>query len=225
MYRRLLGALAAEPTSSSAPPVPVGPDVPEDEYDEFLREVLTEANLDLERPTVTLADVGGLEDVKRRLRTSFLGPMRTQSSRPCTERRCGAASCSTGLPGAGRPSWPVLWPVSWPPASSPWACTTCSTCGSVRASAISTPCSRPRASTRRCVLFLDEVDALGLKRSHLAHSAGRGVVVQLLSELDSMVSDNAGVFVLGATNQPWDLDPASAAPRSVRSDDARAAAR
>jgi SpoVK/Ycf46/Vps4 family AAA+-type ATPase len=63
-----------------------------------------------------------------------------------------------------------------------------------------------------CVLFLDEVDALGLKRSHLSHSAGRGVVVQLLSELDSMVSENRGVFVLGATNQPWDLDPALRRP-------------
>jgi SpoVK/Ycf46/Vps4 family AAA+-type ATPase len=63
-----------------------------------------------------------------------------------------------------------------------------------------------------CVLFLDEVDALGLKRSNLSHSAGRNVVVQLLSELDSTRSDNEGVFVLGATNQPWDLDPALRRP-------------
>src|SRR5438445_103058 len=63
-----------------------------------------------------------------------------------------------------------------------------------------------------CVLFLDEVDALGLKRSNLSHSAGRNVVVQLLSELDSTRSDNEGLFVLGATNQPWDLDPALRRP-------------
>jgi ATPase family protein associated with various cellular activities (AAA)/AAA+ lid domain-containing protein len=62
------------------------------------------------------------------------------------------------------------------------------------------------------VLFLDEVDALGLKRSHLERSAGRNVVVQLLSELDSARSDNEGVFVLGATNQPWDIDPALRRP-------------
>jgi SpoVK/Ycf46/Vps4 family AAA+-type ATPase len=63
-----------------------------------------------------------------------------------------------------------------------------------------------------CVLFLDEVDALGLKRSNLSHSASRNVVVQLLSELDSTRSDNEGLFVLGATNQPWDLDPALRRP-------------
>src|SRR5256885_3861568 len=48
--------------------------------------------------------------------------------------------------------------------------------------------------------------------SHLERSAGRNVVVQLLSELDSARSDNEGVFVLGATNQPWDIDPALRRP-------------
>jgi SpoVK/Ycf46/Vps4 family AAA+-type ATPase len=56
------------------------------------------------------------------------------------------------------------------------------------------------------------VDALGLKRSNLSRSAGRNVVVQLLSELDSTRNDNEGLFVLGATNQPWDLDPALRRP-------------
>jgi SpoVK/Ycf46/Vps4 family AAA+-type ATPase len=37
-------------------------------------------------------------------------------------------------------------------------------------------------------------------------------VVQLLTELDSTRSDNEGLFVLGATNQPWDLDPALRRP-------------
>src|SRR5262245_56490968 len=36
---------------------------------------------DLERPEVTLADVGGMEQVKRRLQTAFLGPMRNPQLR------------------------------------------------------------------------------------------------------------------------------------------------
>lgn len=62
------------------------------------------------------------------------------------------------------------------------------------------------------VLFLDEVDALSQKRSHLSRFAGRNVVVQLLSELDGIGEENEGVFVIGATNQPWDLDPALRRP-------------
>ena len=63
-----------------------------------------------------------------------------------------------------------------------------------------------------CVLFLDEVDALGQKRSQLRHSAARGTVSQLLSEMDGMAAGNDAVYVLGATNHPWDVDVALRRP-------------
>ncbi len=56
------------------------------------------------------------------------------------------------------------------------------------------------------VLFFDEIDALGRRRSQLSHGAGRNVVNQLLAELDGVEANNEGVFVLGATNHPWDVD-------------------
>jgi SpoVK/Ycf46/Vps4 family AAA+-type ATPase len=62
-----------------------------------------------------------------------------------------------------------------------------------------------------CVIFLDEVDALGQKRSQLRNSAARGTVNQLLSEMDGLTS-NEGVFVIGATNHPWDVDVALRRP-------------
>jgi SpoVK/Ycf46/Vps4 family AAA+-type ATPase len=40
----------------------------------------------------------------------------------------------------------------------------------------------------------------------------RGTVNQLLTEMDSVKSNNDGVFVLGATNSPWDLDTALLRP-------------
>jgi SpoVK/Ycf46/Vps4 family AAA+-type ATPase len=64
-----------------------------------------------------------------------------------------------------------------------------------------------------CVVFFDELDALGQKRVQLRNApAHRGVVNQLLSELDGVDSDNEGVFVLGATNHPWDVDSALLRP-------------
>jgi SpoVK/Ycf46/Vps4 family AAA+-type ATPase len=68
------------------------------------------------------------------------------------------------------------------------------------------------ATARRsapCVLFLDELDAIGPKRSRLQNpSSLRAVVNQLLFELDSVARADNGVFVLAATSRPWDLDPA-----------------
>ena len=72
------------------------------------------------------------------------------------------------------------------------------------------------ATARRkapCVLFFDELDALGQKRSLTRHQAwARSLAAQLLTELDGIGSDNQGVFVLGATNHPWDVDSALRRP-------------
>ncbi|HEV8198645.1 MAG TPA: ATP-binding protein [Candidatus Polarisedimenticolia bacterium] len=62
------------------------------------------------------------------------------------------------------------------------------------------------------LMFFDEVDALGQRRSNLKGAAGRTLVNQLLSELDGFTAANEGVFFLAATNHPWDLDPALRRP-------------
>jgi SpoVK/Ycf46/Vps4 family AAA+-type ATPase len=63
-----------------------------------------------------------------------------------------------------------------------------------------------------CVLFFDEVDALGASRSDMRQSAARALINQFLSELDGVKGTNEGVLVLGATNAPWHLDPAFRRP-------------
>ena len=63
-----------------------------------------------------------------------------------------------------------------------------------------------------CVLFFDELDALSRKRTLVRHSAISGVVNQLLAEMDSIGNNNEGVFVLAATNHPWDVDTALRRP-------------
>ncbi len=63
-----------------------------------------------------------------------------------------------------------------------------------------------------CVLFFDEIDALGASRSDMRQSAGRHLINQFLLELDGVESNNDGVLVLGATNSPWHLDPAFRRP-------------
>ncbi len=63
-----------------------------------------------------------------------------------------------------------------------------------------------------CLLFFDEVDALGTKRDSESGGGGgsgmRMAVNQFLQELDGIEKNPEGIFVVGATNQPWDMDPA-----------------
>ena len=63
-----------------------------------------------------------------------------------------------------------------------------------------------------CVLFFDEVDALGGRRSDMNSGSARQLINQFLSEMDGVEYSNEGVLVLAATNAPWHIDPAFRRP-------------
>lgn len=63
-----------------------------------------------------------------------------------------------------------------------------------------------------CIVFFDEVDAMGSKREGEQQSTMRMAVNQFLQELDGIEKNPEGLFVIGATNQPWDMDPALKRP-------------
>jgi transitional endoplasmic reticulum ATPase len=63
-----------------------------------------------------------------------------------------------------------------------------------------------------CVLFIDEIDALGASRKDLKQSSGRNLINQFLQELDGIDHNNEGILIIGATNAPWNLDAAFRRP-------------
>lgn len=62
----------------------------------------------------------------------------------------------------------------------------------------------------RCILFLDELDALGGSRDSDMHEASRRVLSVLLREMEGFDATNVGrrAIVIGATNRKTDLDAA-----------------
>ena len=65
-----------------------------------------------------------------------------------------------------------------------------------------------------CIVFIDEIDAIGQKRSggqYGGNDEREQTLNQLLTEMDGF-DDNAGVIILAATNRPESLDPALTRP-------------
>jgi SpoVK/Ycf46/Vps4 family AAA+-type ATPase len=69
---------------------------------------------------------------------------------------------------------------------------------------------RQAKDSKPCIIFIDELDGLGTAREK-SRQAGENpsmalVVNQLLTEMDGVEKNPEGVFVIGATNHPRDLD-------------------
>eukprot|EP00486_Rosalina_sp_Unknown_P002009 CAMPEP_0201566048 /NCGR_PEP_ID=MMETSP0190_2-20130828/5561_1 /ASSEMBLY_ACC=CAM_ASM_000263 /TAXON_ID=37353 /ORGANISM="Rosalina sp." /LENGTH=477 /DNA_ID=CAMNT_0047984249 /DNA_START=69 /DNA_END=1502 /DNA_ORIENTATION=+ len=58
------------------------------------------------------------------------------------------------------------------------------------------------------IIFIDEIDSLATKRGDNDQDSTRRVKTELLVQMQGVGKDCQGVLVLGATNCPWDLDPA-----------------
>jgi SpoVK/Ycf46/Vps4 family AAA+-type ATPase len=180
-----------------------------DDWDRLLKEVLADAG---HPDAITLADVGGLLEVKERLERSFLAPMRNPELRRAYGAQIRGGLLLWGPPGCGKTFLARavagelgarFATVGLHQVLDMWL-------GNSEKQ-LHELFELARRSTP-CVLFFDELDAIGHSRMDLGRSAARNVVAQLLVELDGVEYSNEGIFVIGATNQPWDVDPALRRP-------------
>lgn len=62
--------------------------------------------------------------------------------------------------------------------------------------------------SRPAIIFIDEVDSLCGARGEGDSEASRRIKTELLVQMQGVGHDMTGILVLGATNIPWQLDPA-----------------
>lgn len=166
----------------------------------------------LQKPTINFNDVGGMESVKKEIELKIIKPLLHPELYKAYGKKIGGGILLYGPPGCGKTYIAKA------------------TSGQVHAKFINVGLNDildmwignseknlhdifelARQNTP-CVLFIDEIDALGASRSDMKQSSGRHLINQFLSELDGISNNNEGILVLGATNTPWNLDPAFRRP-------------
>ncbi|WP_192820273.1 ATP-binding protein [Rufibacter sp. LB8] len=171
-----------------------------------------ETSSQVERPTIKFKDVGGMEKVKEEIEMKIIHPLKHPDLYKAYGKKIGGGILMYGPPGCGK------------------TLLARATAGEVNASFISVgindildmwignseknlhqvfELARAQAP---CVLFFDEVDALGASRNDMRKSGGRHLINQFLSELDGVEYSNEGVLILAATNTPWNMDSAFRRP-------------
>ena len=175
----------------------------------------TEEELDnrfLQKPNVSFDDVGGMESVKKEIDLKIIKPLLHPELYKAYGKKIGGGILLYGPPGCGKTFIAKA------------------TAGQVNAKFISVSLNDildmwignseknlheifdlARNNTP-CVLFIDEIDALGASRSDMKQSSGRHLINQFLQELDGIDNTNEGILIIGATNTPWNLDPAFRRP-------------
>ncbi len=204
-------APAPAPTPARAPiPAPSASDAEDDD-------IRQPGLWDAERPAITLADVAGLADVKQHLDSTFLAPLRNPELAAAFGQKPGGSLLMYGPPGCGKTY------IARAIAGDLGASFIHVTIADLLSKFIGDSEKAIRSvfqdarSAAPCVIFFDEFDALGGRRS----SGGGGsqsmrmIVTQLLEELDGVTSVNDGVYFLAATNRPWDIDPALRRPGRI----------
>jgi SpoVK/Ycf46/Vps4 family AAA+-type ATPase len=161
---------------------------------------------------LTLQDVAGMAHVKDRLRAAFLAPMRNPELRRLYGKSLRGGLLLYGPPGCGKT---FLARAVAGELGAKFISVGLSDILDMWVGSSERNVHELFEQARReapCVVFLDELDSLGQKRSQTRMSATRGAVTQLLAELDGVDGRNEGVFVLAATNHPWDVDAALRRP-------------
>ncbi|HEX8373306.1 MAG TPA: AAA family ATPase [Chthoniobacterales bacterium] len=167
---------------------------------------------DVERPKETFTSVGGMEKVKEEVRLKIIYPLQHPEMYRAYGKKTGGGILLYGPPGCGKTHLARA------------------TAGEIKAGFISVGINdvlemwigssernlhalfEQARATSPCVLFFDEVDALGASRSDMKQHAGRQLINQFLSEMDGVTASNEGILILAATNAPWHLDSAFRRP-------------
>jgi SpoVK/Ycf46/Vps4 family AAA+-type ATPase len=166
----------------------------------------------LQKPDINFGDVGGMDSVKKEIELKIIKPLLHPELYKAYGKKTGGGILLYGPPGCGKT---YIAKATAGQVSAKFISVTLNDILDMWVGSSEKNLHELFELARRntpSVLFIDEIDALGASRSDMKNSAGRQLINQFLQELDGIDRSNDGVLIIGATNTPWNLDPAFRRP-------------
>lgn len=170
-------------------------------------------SLDEDKETnITFSDVGGLDELKETIRMKIIKPFSTPGLFEKFKKKSGGGILLFGPPGCGKTfiakatageCRASFIPVHITDILDPYLGVSSKNIKDIFANA---------RTKRPCILFFDEIDTIGYNRAKLTGEHMRPIIDQLLVEIEGIESSTEKMLIIGATNMPWDVDPALRRP-------------
>lgn len=185
-----------------------------DEFDQRLKagDIPSEAFVETEKPRIGFDDVGGMDEVKKQIRLKMILPMQQPELYKAYGKQAGGGVLMYGPPGCGKTHLARASAGEIDSSFMPIGIHEVLDMYIGQSERNLHALFEQARNNKPCVLFFDEVDALGASRTDMKQSAGRQMINQFLDELDGVRSSNEDLLVLAATNAPWHLDAAFRRP-------------
>ena len=166
-----------------------------------------------EKPDVKFDDIAGLDEVKEEIRLKMIYPVQRPDLAARFGIKSGGGILLYGPPGTGKTMIAkavateidaVFFSIKPSQVMSKWVGEAEQNIEELFKTARAEPLS---------VVFLDEIEALVPARREAASGVMQRVVPQILAELEGFdTASKNPILFLGATNEPWSLDPAVLRP-------------
>lgn len=172
----------------------------------------TITTIPFERTKFTFEDVGGLSELKEELKLKIIYPFYQQDIYKIYGKKVGGGILLYGPPGCGK----TLMAKA--------------VAGECKANFISVGISdildmwhgntekniqsifETARKNAPCIIFFDEMEAIGGNRRDMHQHFHRIMTDELLSQMDGIASKNENILIIGATNAPWNIDTALKRP-------------